>query len=644
MVADFRRRFWVCLGLTAPILLLAPMIQGWLGIREAFRFPGSSYVLFGLATAVFLYGGWPFLKGLGSEIKDREPGMMTLIGVAILIAYAYSAAVVLGVTGRTFFWELATLIDVMLLGHWIEMKSVMGASRAMEKLASLMPSEAHRLTDEGGTEEVPLSELRQGDRIRIKPGEKIPADGNVEEGRSSVNESMISGESKPVDKAKGDEVVGGSVNGDGSLTVKVARTGDDSYLAQVMDMVKKARESRSRGQDLANRAAAWLTGIALAAGAITFVVWLFVVQRDVQFSLERTVTVMVITYPHALGLAVPLVVAVSTALGAGRGLLIRNRTAFERSRNMNAIVFDKTGTLTEGRFTVTNVVPLQSDRDPDEALRLAAGVEAHSEHPIARGITDQVDEPPAVEDFEAITGSGVKGRVEGRSVMVVSRSYLEEQQIKVSQEQIESLEAEGKTVVYVLVDEQPAAAIVLGDVLREDSATAVKRFKEMGVQCMMLTGDNRQAAQWVANELGLDDFFAEVRPEEKAEKIKEVQSRGLLVAMAGDGINDAPALAQADIGIAIGAGTDVAIESADIILVNSNPKDALEIVALARATYRKIVQNLIWASGYNVFAIPLAAGVLYPVGFVLNPAVGAIIMSASTIIVAINARLLRVSS
>lgn len=643
MVADYRRRFWIALVLTGPVLALSPMIQEVLGLRDTLRFPGDGYVLWALASVVFFYGGWPFLRGLWTEITGRKPGMMMLIAVAITAAYGYSSAVTFGLPGKQFYWELATLVDIMLLGHWIEMKSVMGASRALEQLVRLMPSEAHKLTD-GGAVDVPISDLVGGDRILVKPGEKVPADGTVVDGRSSVDESMLTGESKPVDKSLGGKVIGGSVNGEGSITVEVQKTGADSYLNQVIELVRQAQESKSRTQDLANRAAVVLTAVALGGGALTLFIWLALTEQEFSFALERTVTVMVIACPHALGLAVPLVVAVSTALAAGHGLLIRDRAAFERARNIQAIVFDKTGTLTHGRFGVTDTVPFGSELDGPALLRLAAAVEAHSEHPIAKGIVAGVEKPPAVSDFRAIPGKGALGQVEGHEIRVVSPGYLRENEIAVPQrESVDRLSEQGKTVVFVLRDGMLIGAVALADIIRPESKDAMAKLKAMGIQCMMLTGDNAKVAKWVADEIGLDEYFAEVLPHEKSDKIKEVQGRGLTVAMTGDGVNDAPALAQADIGIAIGAGTDVAIETADIVLVRSNPLDAVSILGLSRSTYRKMIQNLLWATGYNSVAIPLAAGVLYTAGIVLTPAMGAVLMSLSTVIVAINARLLRIS-
>ncbi len=642
MVADFKKRFWISLALTVPVLAMSPMLQSFFGVTEL-HFPGQMYVLFALSSIIFFYGGWPFLRGIYDELTDLRPGMMTLIAIAISVAYIYSSAVVFGLQGKVFFWELATLIDIMLLGHWIEMRSVMGASRALEELAKLMPSDAHKVMPDGSTQDVPIADLQPGDNVLVRPGEKIPVDGEVADGKSAVNQAMLTGESKPVDKAAGDTVIGGAVNGEGSLTVSVQKIGKDSYLSQMIDLVEQAQQSKSRSQNLADRAALWLTIIALTAGAITMAAWLVILGRDFAFAIERTVTVMVITCPHALGLAVPLVVAVSTALSAKNGLLIRNRNAFERARKIEAIIFDKTGTLTRGEFGVSDTISFSDDTDEDTLLRYAAAVEAHSEHPIARGIFAAAEKPPAVEDFQSIPGKGAQGMVEGRQVKVVSPGYLRENDIPMSDPKIEEFNQQGKTVVFVLIDDALKGAVALADIIREESKEAMARLKEMGIRCMMLTGDNRQVAKWVADEIGLDEYFAEVLPADKSNKVKEVQSRGLIVAMTGDGVNDAPALAQADVGIAIGAGTDVAVETADIILVRSNPMDVAAILNLSRATYRKMLQNLAWATGYNVFAIPLAAGVLYPWGVLLSPAAGAVLMSLSTVIVAINARMLRIA-
>lgn len=642
MVADFRRRFWASLALTLPVLALSPMIQGFLGIRETVRFPGDTWLLFGFSTAIFFYGGWPFLRGIYDELKSRSPGMMTLIALAITVAYVYSSAVVFGLPGRVFYWELATLIVVMLLGHWIEMRSIMGASQAVESLVKLLPSEAHKLTPDGNTQDVQIDQLQVDDHVLVKPGEKVPVDGTITEGETSVNESMLTGESKPVHKKAGEKVVGGSVNGEGSVQVSVEKTGEDSYLSQVITMVRSAQQGKSRTQNFADRAAAWLTAIALTAGAITLVVWLLMFGREFVFALERTVTVMVITCPHALGLAIPLVVAVSTGLSASRGLLIRQRNAFERARDLQAIVFDKTGTLTLGTFGVTDVASLGGDMDEKQVLAYAASVEANSEHPIAKGIVEKAgDNRYPVKDFKAITGRGAQGVVQGKQVRVVSPGFVDEQGLRYDKQKVEGLRQGGKTVVFLVVDDTVQGAIALSDIVRDESKQAVARLKEMGIRCMMVTGDNQEVAESVARELGLDEYFAGVLPEKKVDKVKEVQSRHVVTAMVGDGINDAPALAQADVGIAIGAGTDVAAETADVILVRSNPMDVVSVVALSKATYRKMLQNLAWATGYNVIAIPLAAGVLYNWGILLNPAAGAILMSLSTVIVAVNARFLK---
>jgi Cu2+-exporting ATPase len=641
--ADFRRRFWVSLVLTVPVLALSPHIQDLLGVRDAWGFPGSDVILFVFASVIFFYGGWPFLHGLIEELRRRRPGMMTLISLAISVAWAYSTLIVFGLPGEGFFWELATLIDVMLLGHWVEMRSVMGASRALEELVRLMPAEAHRLRPDGSTEDVPVTALVKGDRVVVKPGEKVPTDGAIRQGQTSINEAMLTGESRPVEKREGDRVIAASINGEAAITVEVQKTGDETYLSQVIELVRQAQESRSRSQDVANRAAFWLTVIALSVGGVTLATWLLL-GSSFNFALGRMVTVMVIACPHALGLAVPLVVAVSTALAAGHGLLIRDRSAFESARQLQALVFDKTGTLTEGRFGVSDVITLDGG-SPDDLLRLAAGLESQSEHPIAAGVVRGAQERgiafPTPQNFKAIPGKGAEATVNGAAIKVVSPGYLTERGLQTDDGRVRAVAAQGKTVVYVVVDGTLRGAIALADVIRPESREALGALKRMGIRVMMLTGDARAVAQWVARELALDDFFAEVLPHQKSEKIREVKDRGLRVGMIGDGVNDAPALVDSDVGIAIGAGTDVAIESADIVLVRSDPRDVVSIIELARATYRKMVQNLWWATGYNIVAIPLAAGILYPFGVVLTPAVGAIFMSVSTVIVAINAQLLR---
>ena len=639
MVQDFKFRFWWVLGLTLPIMALSPMIQDFLGVD--WRFMADKWILAAISTVVYFFGGWPFLTGLVDELKEKQPGMMTLIGLAISIAYLYSTAVVFGFDGDLLYWELSTLVGIMLLGHWIEMRSVMSASSALEELAALIPGEAHRVNEDGSTEDVPVEELQQGDKVLIKPGEKVPADGVVVKGESSVNEAMLTGESKPVDKANGDEVIGGSVNEKGSITIEISKTGDDSFLSQVMNLVEEAQQSKSKTQDLANRAAFWLTIVAITAGLITFGAWIFFTGQSFDFAMNRTVAVMVITCPHALGLAIPLVVSMSTSIAATNGFLIRDRAAFEQARNIDAVIFDKTGTLTEGTFTVTDILNFGDDHSKEEILKYAASLEKNSEHPLANGILEKAEDTWDPNEFNSITGKGIEGKVNGRSVKVVSPGYIRENEFEYPEEKVQDLSSQGKTVVFVIIGEALAGAIALGDEIRDSSKNAIDALHSMGIECIMLTGDNQQTADYVAGELGIDQVFAEVLPDEKADKVKEVQGQGKLVAMTGDGVNDAPALAQADVGIAIGAGSDVAVETGDIVLVKDNPQDVTALIKLSKSTYRKMVQNLWWASGYNIGAIPLAAGALYAWGVILSPAVGAILMSLSTVIVAINARLLK---
>jgi P-type Cu2+ transporter len=642
MITDYRRRFWVSLIITIPILILSPIIQQVLGFGESLQFSGDKYILFALSSAVYFYGGYPFLRGIFDELKLKSPGMMTLIALAITVAYVYSSAVVFGLAGEVFFWELATLIDVMLLGHWLEMRSIMAASSALEELARLMPSDAHKVMPDGNTQDIPLDELTIGDRVLVKPGEKVPADGTVLVGETSVNEAMLTGESVPVVKGKDSKVIGGSVNGEGSFTMEVRKTGADSYLAQVTELVRQAQESKSRTQNLADRAALILVLVALLGGIITIVIWAGLIGQSFVFGLTRMVTVMVIACPHALGLAIPLVVAVSTTISAKNGLLIKNRDGFEQARNIQAVLFDKTGTLTQGKFGVTDVITFNEHLSSEELLKYTASVEHHSEHPIAQGIMASAKGSFKVEGFKAIPGKGAQGIVSGKQVVVVSPGYLKENNIQVNDARLNQLASQGKTVIYTIIDGELAGAIALADIIRPESKQAVSELKTMGIQCLMITGDIGKVAQWVAGEIGIDEYFAEVLPEKKSEKVKEVQARGIKVAMIGDGVNDAPALAQADVGIAIGAGTDVAVAAADVVLVKSNPQDVVSVIKLSRATYRKMVQNLAWATGYNVVAIPLAAGVAYSAGILLDPALGAALMAASTIIVAINARFLRI--
>lgn len=641
MIGDFKKRFYISLAITFPILALSPMIQHFMGVD--WRFDNDLYILFALSSVVFFYGGWPFLNGGIQEIKDKNPGMMTLIALAISIAYVYSTFVVFGWNGEQLFWELATLVVIMLLGHWIEMKSIMGASKALEQLVDLMPNEAHKVIEHNQVQDVPLSNIQNQDLVLVKPGEKIPVDGRIVEGKSTVDESMLTGESVPVDKMEGDKVIGGSVNKEGSLMLEVEKTGEASYLSQVIKLVKEAQESKSRTQDLTNRAAKWLFYLALISGFITLVAWILL-GYTFDIAIERMVTVMVIACPHALGLAAPLVVAVSTSISAKQGLLIRNRANFEGARNLNAVVFDKTGTLTRGEFGVTDIAS-ESDYSDERVLQLAAAVEQNSEHPIAKGIVVSAAENgqliEKVKGFGSITGKGIQGYVAGQKVNVVSPGYATSNGISFDQELFNRLSEDGKTVVFVLVEDQLAGMIALADIIRDSAREAISALKKKGIRSIMLTGDNPKVANWVAQQVGIEELYAEVLPDDKANQIKKIKQGGWIVAMTGDGVNDAPALATADLGIAIGAGTDIAMETADVVLVKSNPNDVVALINLSKKTYRKLVQNLWWATGYNVFAIPLAAGVLVPWGIVVNPAIGAVFMSLSTVIVAINAKLLK---
>jgi Cu2+-exporting ATPase len=641
MIADFRKRFYIVLVLTLPIMLLSGMIQKFIGVNWSFN--GSSYILFALATVVFIYGGWPFFKGLIEEVKAKNPGMMLLVGFAITDAYGYSVAIVFGLKGMDFFWELDTLILIMLLGHWIEMRSIVGASKDLELLIQLMPADAH-LEKDGKVQDVTTDSLKHGDIIIIKPGEKVAADGLIAEGESFINESMLTGESKPVKKVKGDKVIAGSINGNGSFKVTVSHAAKDSYLSQVVKLVDDAQKSKSKTQLMADTAAKWLTFIALGTGITTFLFW-FLTGHPLAFAMERMVTVIVICCPHALGLAVPLLVAKSTALSAKNGLLIKDRTAFENSRKITTVVFDKTGTLTEGKFAVSKVVSLNKDFKEKDIVGLSSALEQKSEHPIATGIlqkaTDLKITTPSAENFKAITGQGVEATVEGKKVLVVSPGYLKEKHIDVP----EGFKSDDtQTVVFVIVDKTLAGYIALSDEIRPESAGAIKKLKENNIKSILLTGDNAKVAESVSKTLGMNSFLAGVLPDQKLKKIKELQSKGEFVAMTGDGINDAPALAQADVGIAVGSGSDIAANTAGIVLVNSNPDDVVNLILFGKATYRKMIQNLVWATGYNVIALPLAAGVLYNQGIVLSPAVGAMLMTVSTVVVAINARLLKVKT
>ncbi|MFD1687505.1 copper-translocating P-type ATPase [Halobellus litoreus] len=641
----FRRRFFVSTLLSIPVLLYSEMLQEWLGFSVP-AFPGSEWINPVFAVIVFAYGGVPFLQMAVPELKDRAPGMMTLISMAISVAFVYSLASVVFPTQSAFFWELVTLIDIMLLGHWIEMRSVRRASSAVDELAKLMPDTAERLTEDGETEEVPVSELSEGDLVLVRPGASVPADGVVEEGDSDVNESMITGESKPVSKEPGDEVIGGTINGDGSLRVRVGATGEETTLAGIMRLVEEAQQSKSKTQVLADRAAGWLFYVALGAAVVTAIAWTVAVSFDATV-IERVVTVLVIACPHALGLAIPLVVAINTSLAARNGMLVRDRIAMEDARKLDAIIFDKTGTLTEGEHGVVDMATVEGV-DEDDALALAAAVESDSEHMIARAIREAADErylsAPDAADFEAIKGRGVRANVDGSEVYVGGPNLLSQLDSEVPghlQRFADDAGENAQTVVYLVRDGELIAAFAMADVIREESFRVVDALHDLGIEVAMLTGDSQDVANAVADELGIDTVFAEVLPEDKDEKVQELQDQGKLVGMVGDGVNDAPALTRADVGIAIGSGTDVAVQSADVILVQNNPMDVVRLVKLSKASYRKMQENIVWAAGYNVFAIPLAAGVLAPIGILLSPAVGALLMSLSTVIVAINAQLLR---
>ncbi len=643
----FKQKFWASLLFTAPTLLFSGAVQGWLGFHLAFH--GSQYIPAIFGTAIFFYGGLVFLKSAKVELEARLPGMMTLISMAITVAFGYSLAVTFKlVRGMDFWWELATLVTIMLLGHWLEMASVQSAQGALKELAKLLPDEAE-LLDGSSTKKIPVRELKIGDLILIRPGAQIPTDGEVTLGESDVNESMLTGESRPVKKIAKTTVIGGTINGNGSLTVRVAKIGGDTALAGIMKLVAEAQNSKSKTQILADKAAFYLTFIALGAAVITGLVWGFD-GKPAGFILERIVTVLVIACPHALGLAVPLVTAISTSLAAKNGLLVRQRVALEAARNIDIVLFDKTGTLTKGQQGVTDIWKTGNYK-ADDILQLAASLEQHSEHIIGKSIVQKASEQgmdfDKVENFVALPGLGIKGMLhDNETYVAASRRYLIENSIVVPAEIITPIKQaakDGKTEVYLMKDNVVIGALALADEIREESRETVATLKGMGIKSAMITGDSYEVAAYVARELGLDQFFAEVHPEDKAAKVKELQTAGQRVAMVGDGVNDAPALVQADIGIAIGAGTDVAIESAGIVLVSSDPRGVAKTIKLSKISYRKMLQNLGWATGYNTLAIPLAAGVTSGLGFVLSPALGAVLMSLSTIIVAINAQILRKS-
>lgn len=641
MVEDFKKRFWISLALAIPISYLSMMIQMLFGYEV--NFTGDTLLLFLLSTIIFFYGGKPFLLGAWNELKDRAPGMMTLISLAIVTAYVYSTLTAFFIAGSDFFFELATLIVIMLLGHWIEMKSIMGASKALEELIKLMPKDAHKIDESGNIVDVSIEVLQPGDHILVKSGEKIPIDGEIFEGVSTVDESMLTGESVPVEKSPGMEAIGGAVNGEGVLKIKVSKTGNDTYLSQVIQLVSDAEKTKSKAQGFADIAAKWLFYIAVVIGIVTLTYW--AITGDFDFALERMVTVLIIACPHALGLATPLVTSRSTSIAAKKGLLIRNRTAFEGAFKINRVVFDKTGTLTEGNFGVTDIHPSKGISE-EELLKLAYSVEVQSDHPIAKGIVKEGKkrnlELYEVKEYQNLTGKGLVAQVNGVEVAALSPGAMRANQISFDESTYEELAQQGKTVIFVLKDNVLQGMIALADIIRESSYRVIKELNDLGIETIMMTGDNTRVANYVGEKLGLSTVIAEVLPHEKSNNVKKLKDGGKKVAMIGDGINDAPALAEADLGIAIGAGTDVAIETADVILVNSNPVDILNILKLSKASHRKMTQNLWWAAGYNILAIPLAAGVLIGVGIVITPAIGAVVMSLSTIICAINAQMLKI--
>ena len=637
---DFLKRFWITLVLSVPVLLLSHMIQQWLGFTIAFQ--GDKYVLLVLGSIIYFYGGMPFFKGFLGEVKAGAIGMMTLVALAITVAYVYSVAVVFGLPGMDFFWELATLIVIMLLGHWLEMRSQMAASKALQSLVALLPNDV-TVEQNGSPVKIKLEQLKNGDTVIIRPGEKVAADGLIVEGSSYLNESMLTGESVPVRKESGGKVIAGSINGDGALKIKATGVGKDSYLNKVINLVQDAQAAKSNTQNLADKVAKWLTIVAIVVGVGTFAYW-YITMGDLAFALERMVTVMVTACPHALGVAIPLVVAISTTLSATNGLLIRNRTAFETTRKLSTIIFDKTGTLTKGSHTVQKIIPLTEHYSENDLLQYAAAVQQNSEHHIAKGIMQTLSERKLElwksDNFRYMQGIGVTGIVNGKSVVAAGPNYFVQnnKQVPAIPEEINQ---DAETVNFILIDDVPVGIVSLADTIREGAKEAIDQLRSMNIKSFLLTGDNEKVAAAVSKQLGMDGYLANVLPHHKQEKVKEFQDKGEIVAMTGDGVNDAPALAAADVGIAVGSGTDVAAETADIILVNSDPRDVVKMIDFGKKTYSKMIQNLVWAVGYNVVAIPLAAGVLYPT-YVLSPAMGAVLMSVSTIVVALNASLLKI--
>ncbi|MDT2849180.1 heavy metal translocating P-type ATPase [Vagococcus carniphilus] len=649
-MGNLKVKFFVSLILSIPIILLSTMMGKQLPFQ--FSFPGSDWVVLVLATALFFYGGMPFLKGAKMELDMKSPAMMTLISLGISVAYVYSVYAFIAnnllnspVHIMDFFWELATLILIMLLGHWIEMNAISNAGNALQKMAELLPNLATVIKEDGSTEEVSLKEVQVGQKVLVKAGEKVPTDGIIIEGKTSINESMVTGESKDVVKGLHDKVIGGSVNGSGAITVEVTGTGESGYLSQVMELVGNAQKEKSRVESMSDKVAKMLFYVALVVGIGAFIIW-YVLTKDINIALERMVTVLIIACPHALGLAIPLVTAKSTSLGAKNGLLIKNRQALETAKKVDVIMMDKTGTLTEGNFAVNDYLSFDSTFTKEQVLGLMASLEQNSSHPLSVGVLKKMEELnlsiPQATDITNLPGIGMEGTVDGKDVKIVSVSYMKQQHISFDNDLFNQLSSQGNSVSFLLVDNKSIGLVAQGDQIKEEAKSMIERLLAQGIKPVMLTGDNRQVADVVAKQLGIEAVHAELMPEDKEKIVKEYKEKGLVVMMVGDGVNDAPGLVRADIGVAIGAGTDVAIDSADVILVKSNPFDILHFLSLSKNTQRKMVQNLWWGAGYNILAIPLAAGVLAGIGIVLSPAVGAIFMSLSTVIVAINAMTLRI--
>ncbi|WP_399553703.1 heavy metal translocating P-type ATPase [uncultured Vagococcus sp.] len=648
--AQFKKKFFISLIAAIPIIIIAPMMGKTLPFQ--FTFYGSEWLVLLLGTFLYFYGGWPFLQGAKSELVQRKPAMMTLISLGISVAYFYSIyAFVVNEFLHSpthimdFFWELASLIVIMLLGHWIEMNAVSNAGNALQKMAELLPSEATLIDDQGKTTTIPLDQVRPGQQVIVKSGESIPVDGVITKGATTVNESLITGESKEVSKTIDDQVIGGSTNGSGSIIVEITATGESGYLSQVMNLVNQAQQEKSKAESLSDKVASWLFYVALAIGGLAFIIWL-VLTKDLNIALERLVTVLIIACPHALGLAIPLVVARSTSIGAQNGLLVKKRQSLEVARHVDMILMDKTGTLTEGNFAVTLIQSFNFQISDHEILGFMAAIEQYSSHPLATGILSKANqlglELRTAEEVTTIPGVGLSGKIDQQELKIVSASYLDKQSLTYDHSEFDKLSSQGNSVSYLIINNEVVGLIAQGDQIKAGAKPMIQKLLAEGIQPVMLTGDNRQVAELVAKQLGISNVHAELMPEDKDQLIREYRNQGFTTMMVGDGINDAPSLARADVGVAIGAGTDVAIDSADIILVKSDPADILHLLSLAKNTTRKMTQNLWWGAGYNIVALPLAAGILAPIGILLSPAFGAVLMSVSTVIVAINAILLKI--